>query len=95
MAEQVKATNNFVFLRRDVTDTEKNGLLLPTGGKTKPSRGTILSIGELVKDPKIKSGLNKKALFHPTVGFEIEYGDQTYLVLLGDEIIAVIHETGK
>lgn len=95
MPQQLKATNEFVFIIRDKTELEKNGMLLASQSRVKPHQGTIKSVGELVKDPKIKSGKEKKCLFHATVGFPIEFEGIEYLVLMGHEIIAVIHDTGK
>lgn len=85
----MKATNEFVLVIRDKTETEKAGLILPTGGRVKPHVGTILSSGSLVKDNNIKSGKGKKCLFHPTTGWELEYEGTTYLVLEGHQIIAL------
>jgi len=95
MNNQPKATNNCVFVLRDKTESETSGLLLPSEGKVKPNKGTIFSIGSLVKDHNIKNGKGKKALFHKGCGFEIEYEGQTYLVLQGEEIIGIVYETSK
>ena len=86
----MKAVNEFVLVIRDKTESEKNGLVLPEGGKVKPHQGTIVSSGKLVKDPDIKSGKGKKCLFHKTVGFELEFEGTTYLVLMGHEIIGIV-----
>lgn len=86
----IQATNNFCFIVRDDTKTEESGLIIPSKGREKPSRGTVVSIGGMVKDPKIKGSKGKTVLFHKGIGFEIEFEDMTYLVLTGDEIIAVV-----
>lgn len=82
-----KACNEFVLVLRDKTPTE--GLMLPSTGRVKPHTGTVHAVGSLVKDPNIKSAKGKKCLFHPTVGWEIDYEGTTYLVLLDREIIAI------
>lgn len=86
----IQATNDFVFIVRDITPTETLGLLLPTLGKEKPSTGTVFSIGSLAQDKEIKRSKGKKALFHKGIGAEIEYENETYLVLRESEIIAVV-----
>lgn len=86
----IQATNNFVFIVRDETKKESAGLILPGQSREKPHKGIIFSIGALVKDPKIKGGKNKQCLFHKGCGFTIEHEDAAYLVLTGDEIIAVL-----
>lgn len=84
----IQATNDFVFIKREETKNEISGLILPSDGKVKPHTGEIISVGELVGDKKIRKG--KNALWHATVGMEIEYEDVTYLVLTSREIIAVV-----
>lgn len=88
--EQIKVTNNCVFVIRDKVESEAAGLILPSAGKEKPSEGTIFGVGNLVKDPDIKRGKGKKCLFHKGVGQELEYQGVTYLNLDAQHIIAVI-----
>jgi len=85
----IKATNNFVLVIRDEVERERAGLSIPGIGQVKPASGTILSVGKLVKDPDVKAGKGKKCLFHATVGFELPFEDTTYLVLEGEQIIAM------
>lgn len=84
----ITAVNNFVLLQRDESKSETNGLIIPTSARQKMHIGTIISVGELSKDKKIKPG--KRAMFHQTVGFTIEHEGTEYLVLLDNEIIAVL-----
>lgn len=86
---QIKATNNNVFIIRDKTESEKSGLIIPSGGREKPHQGTVFSVGSLVKDQEIKRSKGKKALFHKGIGFEITYEEQVYLVLEDHQIIAI------
>ena len=86
----IKATNNFVFIQRDKTETEKSGLILPTEGRVKPHKGTVISIGNLVRDSNIKGSKGKSCLYHPTVGFSLEYDGTEYWILLDTEIIAIV-----
>lgn len=86
----MKATNEFVLVIRDKAETETKGFVLPSDGKKKPSVGTIFSVGVLAKDGNIKSGKGKRCLFHPTVGWEIDFEGVTYLVLGSHEIIALV-----
>jgi co-chaperonin GroES (HSP10) len=86
----LKVTNNNVFVIRDKTEGEKSGLILPSAGREKPSEGTIFGVGNLVKDPDIKRGKNRKCLFHKGVGQEIEYKGVTYVNLDASHIIAIV-----
>jgi chaperonin GroES len=83
------AANNYVHVKRDVAESEKNGLILPASGKIKPHTGKITSAGSLVRDNKIKNGKGKTALFHPGVGQEIEYNGDTFLILEDIHILGV------
>lgn len=86
----IKAVNNFIFVIRDKTESEKSGLLTPSVGREKPHQGIVSSIGSLVKDKEIKASKGKKVLFHKGVGQEISFENNIYLVLNELEIIAVI-----
>lgn len=93
---KIQATNNAVFVIRDKEETEKAGLLLPGRDREKPHEGTVISIGDLVGDKKIKGAKNKKCLFHKGTGFTIEYGGVEYLVLNSEHIIAILeNDTSK
>lgn len=83
----IQATNNFVFIKRDETETEVGGFIIPGQGQEKPHSGEVFSVGILVGDKNIKRG--KKALFHKGNGFDITYKEVTYLVIEGERIIGV------
>lgn len=87
---KLKATNEFVFIIRDKTETEKAGLIIPGAGREKPHVGTVVTVGATVKDGNIKSSKGKKALFHKGIGFEVEYEGVVYLVLQAHEILAIV-----
>lgn len=85
---ELQATNSFTWILRDETETESSGLILPTSGQVKPHSGTVISVGELTADKKIKKG--KKCLWHQSIGMEIEYDGTTYVVIESERILAVI-----
>lgn len=80
------AVGQRVWIIRDKTEAEKGGLIIPGSGREKPNTGTVVSIGQLVKDPAVKHGKGKKAIFPKTVGQEIEYNGTVYLVVFEHEI---------
>ena len=84
-----QATNSNIWVIRDETPSESYGLILPTEGRTKPHTGTIFSIGKLTQDENIKKALGKKAIFHQTVGQEIEYEGVTYLIIASEHILGI------
>lgn len=85
----IKATNNYIFIKRNEDIKEKNGLILPPTSKVKPHKGVIFSVGGKVTDPNIKKGVGLTALFHQGIGFTIEEENETFLVLQEHEIIAI------
>jgi co-chaperonin GroES (HSP10) len=87
MTHTPEATNNYVHIRRDEKSNESGGLIIPDSGIVKPNTGEILSVGSMVKEKKIKKG--KIALWHSTVGQEIEYKGEVFLVLPDVHIIGV------
>jgi co-chaperonin GroES (HSP10) len=87
---KIQAVNNYLFVIRDKEEKEQGGLIIPGRERVKPHEGTVFSIGDLVGDKKIKGAKNKKCLFHKGVGFDVEYGGTTYLVLNSEHIIAIL-----
>jgi len=83
------ACNNFVLVIRDATEKKIGGLDIPTTARIKPHSGTIHAVGSLVEDKTIKAAKGQKCLFHPSVGWEIDYEGVVYLVLQGNEIISL------
>jgi co-chaperonin GroES (HSP10) len=84
----IQATNNFVFVIQDEEKSEVSGFIIPGKGRDKPNTGVIVTKGDLVRDTKIKP--KRPCMFHKGIGFEIEYENQVYRVLAGEEIIAVL-----
>lgn len=82
------AVGIFVFVERDETISERNGLLLPDQAKTRPNTGTILSVGKNVRDKGIQEG--RKAAWNRHVGAEIDIDGQLVTVLREDEILGVL-----
>lgn len=85
-----KATNNFIFIIRDEVVKEKDGIFIPGKGRVKPNRGNIFSVGSLVSDKDIQTGIGKKAIFYSGIGQEIDIDGEVYLVLNESEIIGIL-----
>lgn len=86
----MKATNNYIWLIRDKPKTETDDLIIPGEGRVKPHVGTLFAVGSLTRDQEIKKARNGgKALFHPSVGFEVEFEGNIYLVCQDHEIIGL------
>lgn len=87
MAKNYIAVGSFIFVERDETLSEKNGLILPDQAKVKPNTGTILSVGKNVRDKGIQEG--RKAAWNRHVGVETDLEGQIVTVLREEEILGV------
>lgn len=87
---KIEATNDFVFIILDEAEKEKLGLVIPGSGQEKPSQGTIVTVGELVGDIKIKAAVGRKCLFHKGSGFGIPFDGVDYQVMESMKIIALV-----
>ena len=85
-----------IVVRRDeVADTTAGGLVLPTSATERPTRGVIVSVGngKLLADGtrgemQLKPG--DHILFTSYAPNEIEFGDEELLLMLEEDVLAVI-----
>lgn len=92
----LKPLGDRVIVKQDAAEEKTaSGLILTSGSKDKPQRGTVLAVGpgKLDKDgnpvaPPVKEG--DRILFSKYGGNEVVVGQQTFLILRADDIMAVI-----
>lgn len=84
-----------VVQRAESQDQTAGGILLPESAKDKPARGTVISVGEgrLTKDGKrvelaVQAG--DQVLFSSYGPDEIKFGDDTFLLMREDDVLAII-----
>ena len=85
-----------IVVQREVSeDTTAGGIFLPTSAQNKPSRGTVVSIGDgkILADGsrselQLKEG--DKVLFTSYGPDEIKFGDDELLLMREDDVLAVI-----
>ena len=85
-----------VVIRRDESeDTTAGGIVLPDAAQDKPARGRVVSVGDgrLLDDGsrgemQVKAG--DRVLFTSYSGESIELGEEEYLLMGEDSILAVI-----
>jgi co-chaperonin GroES (HSP10) len=85
---QPYAANDYVWVIRDETETEKDGLEIPDSAQVETNRGKIFSVGSLVRDRKFIQK-DKTAIWNKHAGFEIEEGGVKYTILKENEIIGL------
>ena len=87
--------DRLVVRREDSEERTEGGIYLPDSAKDKPTRGTVVSVGDgkLLDDGsrgpmQVKPG--DRVLFTSYAGEAIEIGDEEYLLMSEGEILAVI-----
>lgn len=87
--------DRLVVHREDSEERTVGGIYLPDSAKNKPTRGTVVSVGDgkLLEDGtrasmQVKAG--DRVLFTSYAGEAIEIGDEEYLLMSENEILAVI-----
>ena len=85
-----------IVVEREASETATaGGILLPTSAQNKPSRGTVVAVGDgkLLKNGQ-RSELQVKAgdqvLFTSYGPDEIKIGEDEYLLMREDDVLAVI-----
>jgi len=85
-----------VVVEREESETRTaGGIVLPDSAKNKPTRGTVISVGDgRLLDDGSRSKLQVKAgdriLFSSYAGDEFKIGDRELLLMREDDILAVI-----
>ncbi len=92
----LKPLGDRIVVQREVSeDTTAGGIFLPTSAQNKPSRGTVVSIGDgkILADGS-RSGLQvkpgDKVLFTSYGPDEIKFGDNELLLMREDDVLAVV-----
>lgn len=67
-------------------EVTKSGIVLPTASKEKPIIGEVLAIGAKVEDIKV----GNKVIFEKYSGTEVKDGDESYLILEKDNVLAIV-----
>ncbi|MCK1976161.1 co-chaperone GroES [Jeotgalicoccus huakuii] len=82
----------------DLTQKEEkttSGIILTDSAKEKPQEGVVVAVGTgrvlengTTVDMQVKEG--DRVVYQKFAGSEVEYGDNTYLILSDSEILAVV-----
>ena len=93
---KIQPLGDRVVIRRDESEeTTAGGIVLPDSAQDKPARGRVVSVGDgkLLDDGtrgemQIKAG--DRVLFSSYAGESIELGDEEYLLMAEENILAVV-----
>jgi chaperonin GroES len=87
--------DRLVVKREESLDRTEGGIFLPDSAKDKPTRGTVVSVGDgkLLDDGsrgamQVKAG--DRVLFTSYAGENIEVGDEEYVLMSEGEVLAVL-----
>ncbi len=86
----IKAIKNRIFLKKDEQPEKIGSIYVPKteGQYAPPYSGTIISVGEDVKDADFKVGV--KVLFHDLAGTEFKYNGDTIFSIRENDVTAII-----
>ena len=83
----IKPLGKRVFIKQvEQEEVTKSGIVLPgTASKEKPITGEVLAVGKDVED--VKAG--DKVIFEKYTGTEVKDGDDSFLILDIDNVLAI------
>ena len=67
-----------------------SGLYIPDTAKEKPQTGLVVAVGEDTEDVKISVKAGDKVLFPKYTGTEIKFGNEDYIIMDFEKVLAVI-----
>lgn len=68
-------------------EVTKSGIVLPgTASKEKPIIGEVLAVGSKIEEVKV----GDKVIFEKYSGTEVKYGEESYLILEKDNVLAIV-----
>ena len=87
--------NRVLIVRIEEEKQTKGGIIVPDTAKEKPQQGKVIEVGPgrmSDEGKRIPVGVKKgnKVLFGKYSGTEVSVGDQEYLIIEEDQILAII-----
>ncbi|MFS4465745.1 co-chaperone GroES [Staphylococcus haemolyticus] len=89
--------NRVIIERKEQEQTTKSGIVLTDSAKEKSNEGIVVAVGTgQVLDngekvaPEVKEG--DRVVFQEYAGSEVKRGDETYLILNVEDLLAIIED---
>lgn len=89
--------NRVIIERKEQKQTTKSGIVLTDSAKEKSNEGIVVAVGTgRVLDngekvaPEVKEG--DRVVFQEYAGSEVKRGDETYLILNVEDLLAIIED---
>lgn len=67
-----------------------SGLIIPESGKEKPQRGTVVAVGNDLKEEKAVVKVADQVLYGKYSGTELKWEGKDYLIMRESDILAII-----
>lgn len=97
---KIKPLQDRILVERVEEEEKKGGIIIPDTAKEKPQQGRVIAVGPGRLDDKgnripmeVKKG--DYILFGKYSGNEIRIGDEEYLIMREDDVLAIIEKENK
>jgi chaperonin GroES len=93
---KVEPLNDKIVVKRlEAENTTAGGIVLPDSAKEKPKQGRVVSLGDgklLENGQRAKFQVKEgdRVLFTSYAGSEVKIGDEEYLIMTEDDILAIV-----
>ena len=93
---KVRPLQDRILVKRlEEKETKKGGIIIPYTAKEKPQEGQVVAVGsgktlESGKKQPLEVKKGDKILFGKYSGTEVKVGDEEYLILREEDILAII-----
>ena len=87
--------DNILVKRVEAEERTKGGIVLPDTAKEKPKEGKVVAVGtgkisEEGKRRPLSLQVGDSIIFSSYAGTEVKVGDEEYLIMSEDEVLAVV-----
>ncbi len=94
---QIKPLGDRILVKRtEAEEMKKGGIIIPDTAKEKPQEGKVIAVGsgKVEGDKKVPLEVKKgdTILFAKYSGNEISVGDEEYLILKEEEVLAILEK---
>lgn len=95
---KLKPIQDRVLVRReDAEEKTSGGIIIPDTSKEKPSKGTVVAVGDGARDDKgniipMTLKVNDKVFFTKWGGTEVKIDGEELLIMKESDILAIIEE---
>ncbi|MES2273359.1 MAG: co-chaperone GroES [Chlamydiota bacterium] len=95
-AKKISPLGNRIVVQRQEAKTTKGGIILPEAAQEKPRQGKVIAVGPGKVDDKghihaVEVKVNDEVLFSSYAGTEYKAGEQNYLILTEEDVLAVFN----